>query len=236
MFHSPGSIITSGKLRRIELNAEASSAVTPFLPVTLGAGVRFEVQSKECAILVLPEGASRQRLLAIQTFRAHVQKHAQQWYTFAQDRVPPQGSLFVVTGCDKAASWGIATVASRSGSISTSLKFSVAGTVEGSLTPSYEWRDFGSATVRTSRNFELPRTENQCIFIEGFVVPREAPRLAVMQKVLRGFRTERKEVTRESGGHLGREREVKLEKQSAVDASTSRAGIIVENESEDGHS
>jgi hypothetical protein len=29
---------------------------------------------------------------------------------------------------------------------------------------------------------------------------------------------------------------MKLERQSAVDASTSRAGIIVENESEDGHS
>ncbi|KAJ7222918.1 hypothetical protein C8J57DRAFT_1391811 [Mycena rebaudengoi] len=212
MYHSPGTIITAGKLRRMEMTAETSSTVTP-LPVTLGAGVTFEVQSKECAILVLPEGASRQRLLATQTFRAHVQKNAQQWYTLARDRVPPQGSLFVVTGCDKTASWGIATVASRSGCISTSLKFSVAGMVEGSAKPTYEWRDFGSATVRTSRNYGFPRTENQCIFIEGFFVPKEVPRLVVMQKV------------------LGSERVAKLERQCAVDASASE-GILITNESE----
>ncbi|KAJ7235823.1 hypothetical protein C8J57DRAFT_1001253, partial [Mycena rebaudengoi] len=105
MYHSPGSIITSGKLTCVELNVEASSTVTPFFPVTIGAGVEFKIESKECAILVLPQGASRERLLALQTFRAHVVKYAQQWYTFAQDRVPVHGSLFVVTGCDKAASW-----------------------------------------------------------------------------------------------------------------------------------
>ncbi|KAJ7198882.1 hypothetical protein C8J57DRAFT_1416639 [Mycena rebaudengoi] len=132
-YHSPGTIITSGKLTSMALNAEASSTVTPFCPMTVGGSITYEVQSKECAILVLPEGASRERLLAVRAFRAYVEKHGPQWYTFAQDRVPPQGSLFVVTGCDKATSWAIATVSMASGCISTSLKLAVVGMAEGSL-------------------------------------------------------------------------------------------------------
>ncbi|KAJ7141083.1 hypothetical protein C8R44DRAFT_560981, partial [Mycena epipterygia] len=104
-YHSPGSVIASAKVTKVALNAEASSMVAPFLPATLGASVTFNIRSKECAILVLPDGASRERLLPVQKFRAHVCRHAQQWYTFTQDRLPPNGSLFVVTGCDKAASW-----------------------------------------------------------------------------------------------------------------------------------
>ncbi|KAJ7287085.1 hypothetical protein C8J57DRAFT_1652768 [Mycena rebaudengoi] len=168
MYHSPGSVITSGKLTCVELNAEASSTVTPFLPVTIGAGVEFKVESKECAILVLPQGASRERLLALQTFRAHVEKYAPQWYTFARDRVPAHGSLFVVTGCDKAASWGIATVSTRSSCIGASLKFTALGAAKGSLTHQYEWQDFGSATVRTSRNLQFPEQKTSVFLFKAF--------------------------------------------------------------------
>ncbi|KAJ7111899.1 hypothetical protein C8R44DRAFT_856500 [Mycena epipterygia] len=182
LYHSPGSVIASAKVTQVALNAQASSMVTPFFPATVGASVTFKVKSKECAILVLPEGASRERLLPVEKFRAHVRKHAQQWYTFAQDRLPSHGSLFVVTGCDKATSWGIATVSATSGDISVSLKFTAVGMVEGSVTPQYQWQDFGSATVRTSRQQQSPRPENQCIFIRGFFVPRRMPRLTLMFK------------------------------------------------------
>ncbi|KAJ6514740.1 hypothetical protein DFH09DRAFT_1196186 [Mycena vulgaris] len=126
-------------------------------------------------MLVLPEGASREKLLPLQTFRAHARKHGQQWCNFAGDRLPSNGSLFIVTGCDKTASWGIATASTASGAISVSLKFTAVGMAEGSLRPRYEWQEFGSATVRSSREDGSPRTENQCIFIRGFFVPRRKP-------------------------------------------------------------
>ncbi|KAJ7209375.1 hypothetical protein C8J57DRAFT_1484320 [Mycena rebaudengoi] len=225
MYHSPGSVITSGKLSCVELKAEASSTVTPFLTVTIGVGIEFKVESKECAILVLPQGASRERLLALQTFRAYVEKYAPQWYTFARDRVSAHGSLFVVTGCDKAASWGIATISTRSSCIGTSLKFAALGAVEGSLTHQYEWQDFGSATVRTSHNLQFPETENQCIFIQGFFIPRKTPRVAISKKILSlfGFGATRERIIDE---HRHSEQEVEPERQvgAALARSEVRAG------------
>ncbi|KAJ7472664.1 hypothetical protein FB451DRAFT_1036321 [Mycena latifolia] len=186
-YHSPGSVIASAKVTKIALDVGASSMATPFFPTTVGSSVTFELQSKEFAMLVLPEGASREKLLPVQTFRAHVRKHSYRWYKFAGDRLPSNGSLFVVTGCDKTASWGIATASTTSGAISVSLKFTVAGLAEGSLRPRYEWRDFGSATVRNFRDYGSPRTENQCIFIRGYFVPKRMPIFKCISDMLRSL-------------------------------------------------
>ncbi|KAJ7683636.1 hypothetical protein B0H17DRAFT_1204942 [Mycena rosella] len=127
LYHSPGTVIASAKVTRISLSVGASSVVTPFFPTTVGSSVTFELQSKECAMLVLPEGASREKLLPVETFRAHVKRYSHDWYKFAGDRLPSSGFLFVVTGCDKTASWGIATASTASRAIGVSLKFAVVG-------------------------------------------------------------------------------------------------------------
>ncbi|KAJ7614150.1 hypothetical protein FB45DRAFT_1111275, partial [Roridomyces roridus] len=154
-YHSAGSVIASAKVAEVNLAVGASSTVSPFVPATLGSSLSFTIQSKQGAILVLPEGATRENLLPVEAFRAHVRKSSAQWYNFARDRLPMSGSLFVVTGCDKTASWGIATVSETRGTIGFSLNFTVAGVAEGTLVPRYEWRDFGSATVRTSPQYGL---------------------------------------------------------------------------------
>jgi hypothetical protein len=154
--------------------------------MTIGSSVTFNFHSREGAILVLPQGASRQNLMPIETFRTHVKKYSAQWYRFARDFLPSTDSLFVVTGCDKTASWGIATASTTSGTVEISLKLAVVGIAEGSLAPRYQWNDFGSATVRMSGiDGLLLGTENQCIFIRGFFVPRPIPLLtSVANKVL----------------------------------------------------
>ncbi|KAJ7864034.1 hypothetical protein B0H13DRAFT_1899359 [Mycena leptocephala] len=184
-YHSPGSIIASAKVFEVALNTGVSSVVTPSFPTTVGSSVTFKFQSKEGAILVLPDGASRQNLLPVETFRAYARHCSPQWYTFARDCLPSAGSLFVVTGCDKAASWGIATASTTSGAVEISLKFAVVGVAEVTLAPRYQWKDFGSATVRTSGEKWSAGTENQCIFIRGFLVPRRIPLLtSVVTKIL----------------------------------------------------
>ncbi|KAF7370322.1 Tkl tkl-ccin protein kinase [Mycena sanguinolenta] len=189
-YYSPGSIIASAKVSEVTLDIGGSSAI-PGFPITLGSSVTFNFHSKDGAILVLPQGASRQNLLPLETFRAHVRKHSAQWYTFARDFLPSTGSLFVVTGCDKTTSWGLATASAASGSVGISLKFTVVGLVESTLEPRYQWKNFGSAMVRTSRTNWPPGTENQCIFIRGFWVPRRIPFLtSAANKILwRGLRT-----------------------------------------------
>ncbi|KAJ7679276.1 hypothetical protein DFH06DRAFT_965461, partial [Mycena polygramma] len=102
-YHSPGSIITSATRSKFAVDLGASS----ILP----------------CVRVLPEGASRQDLLPVESFRAHVRKYSDEWYQFARNRLPPGESLFVVTGCDKTTSWGIATVSTASGTVGASAKF-----------------------------------------------------------------------------------------------------------------
>ncbi|KAJ7193973.1 hypothetical protein GGX14DRAFT_527663 [Mycena pura] len=190
-YHSPGSIITSAKISEMSLSVGGSSAVTPFSPVTVGSSVTFRLQSKAAAILVLPDGASREKLLPVETFRAYVRKYSRQWYTYARDYLPPTGSLFVVTGCDKTTSWGIATASAITAAVGFSLKFAVIGVAEGTLAPQFQWQEFGSATVRTSCSNS--RAENQCIFIRGFVVPKGISVLtSVFNKILlRGLRADK---------------------------------------------
>ncbi|KAJ6620052.1 hypothetical protein B0H10DRAFT_1792414 [Mycena sp. CBHHK59/15] len=199
LYHSPGSIITSAKVKKVALNIEGSSTVTPLAPVTVGGSIVFKIHSKECAMLVLPGGATRERLLPVEKFRAHVVKHAQQWYIFARDRLPSESSLFVVTGCDKTASWGIATVAASSNTVGASLRFTAVGMVEGSLASQFQWQDFGSATVRTSRNCGSERTQNQTIFIQGFFVPKRMPRVALFLSKVLSLGLERDAVIKENG-------------------------------------
>ncbi|KAJ7195643.1 hypothetical protein GGX14DRAFT_376867, partial [Mycena pura] len=176
-YHSPGSIISSAKFSQISLSIGGSSAgfnfekkahlfCRRFFPVTVGGSITFSLRSKAAAILVLPDGASRENLIPVEAFRTYVRQYSRQWYAFAQDCVARTGgSLFVVTGCDKATSWGLATSSATSAAVGFSLKFAVLGVAEGTLAPQFEWQDFGSATVRTSSSNAC--AENQCIFIRG---------------------------------------------------------------------
>ncbi|KAJ7194185.1 hypothetical protein GGX14DRAFT_586731, partial [Mycena pura] len=191
-YHSPGSIISSAKISQVSLNIEGSSAVTPFSPITVGGSITFSLRSRTAAILVLPDGASRENLIPVEAFRAYVKQYSKQWHAFARECVARTGgSLFVVTGCDKTTSWGIATASATSAAVGFSLEFEVIGVAKGTLAPQFEWQDFGSATVRTSSS--NARAENQCIFIRGLVVPRRFPAVltSVVNKILlRGLHTD----------------------------------------------
>ncbi|KAJ7667544.1 hypothetical protein DFH06DRAFT_221037 [Mycena polygramma] len=228
-YHSPGTRLVRGKVSEVTVDIGASSAATPYVlisrarvrdfpqlpltsdsvfPTTVGGSITFTIQSKEAAILVLPAGASRENLLPIEFFRAHIRNQSDQWYDFAQDRLPSTESLFVVTGCDKTNSWGIATGTTSSGTLGFSLKFTVVGVADGTLAPRYEWKDFGSATVRMCSS---PSTENQCIFIRGFFVPRRLPFLtSVADKILwRGLNRALAKRVVPNWGHIAAERRVR---------------------------
>ncbi|KAK7008233.1 hypothetical protein R3P38DRAFT_1610806 [Favolaschia claudopus] len=200
-YHSAGSIIASTKVAQVALEISGSSVIPCVLfefkldrelmwssvfPTTLGSSLTLKFESTEGALLVLPDGASRQNLLPMKSFRAYVQDNASQWYRFASDWLPSSDSLFVVTGCDKAASWAIATASATTATIGISLKLSVVGLTEGTLAPKYQWKDFGSATVRTSQPCDNSSAmENQCIFIRGFIVPRSIPLVSFVAERMR---------------------------------------------------
>ncbi|KDQ31444.1 hypothetical protein PLEOSDRAFT_1036968, partial [Pleurotus ostreatus PC15] len=72
---------------------------------SLDAGFSYVWSSTEGAILHLPKGASR--ITATKSiFREQAMRHAKNWYKFAFECSDvANGSLYLITGCDKTSSW-----------------------------------------------------------------------------------------------------------------------------------
>ena len=135
----------------------------------------------EAAILALPAGASRQDLLDINKFRRHAIENAIRWYEFVNGnlgREAPNGSLYLVTGCDKSTTWGIASVAGATQVNTPSLRFTAAQLLQASAEYTYSWETHCPATVRIGPS-GLSTLQNQCIFLRGFKLTlREGPMAA----------------------------------------------------------
>jgi hypothetical protein len=111
----------------------------------------------EGALLLLPDGACRKDLRCRKVkFQQCAIENALSWYQFANERLEkdiPNGSLILVTGCDVASSWGIASFSEVSSNMEVELSFSP------SHHGTYLWETNVSATVRTSPRYRrIPAT------------------------------------------------------------------------------
>ncbi|KDQ58162.1 hypothetical protein JAAARDRAFT_57909 [Jaapia argillacea MUCL 33604] len=83
------------------------------LPAGFGLGYRFGFSSKEGALLVMPEGSRRRRLVnGFTSFCRLASEHAGAWYDFINgvgggrlDASIKENALYLVTGWDKSKSW-----------------------------------------------------------------------------------------------------------------------------------
>ncbi|KAF7971240.1 hypothetical protein HWV62_21554 [Athelia sp. TMB] len=128
------------------------------------------------ASLVLPDGATGQDYRNHQIVRDYMMANATSWYHFVHVTLGHEvtnGSLYVVTGCDKSSSWRITTVGEQSPS----------------LLPSSQLDDF-DAVVRestpTSDSRAVKQLQNQCLFLRGYkIMFREGfPALASVSSTL----------------------------------------------------
>ena len=90
------------------------------------------------------------------------------------------GSLYLVTGCDKTVSWGLASFSNSSGGNDMSLKATAAQIASGNASCSYTWETTSPATVH-SGPYHLPqeqRLQNQCVFVRGFRISIRSGTLA----------------------------------------------------------
>jgi hypothetical protein len=105
--------------------------------------------SKEGAVLLLPDGGSRYDFRPRLTFREYALKHAKSWYEFINGKLGRDvrnGSVYLVTGCDKAYSWGVASFSNASEGGQTSLKFS-AEAEGGSTSNGWKWETSDSVSA-----------------------------------------------------------------------------------------
>ncbi len=102
------------------------------------------------------------------------------WYTYVNSRdylarEASNGTLYLVTGCDKTDSWGLAAVGKPSHSRSVRLSFIAAGMAGGVVRGAHTWSSNFSADTRVhplpSIQYSYPvDRENQCIFARGFTI------------------------------------------------------------------
>ncbi|KAJ7826201.1 hypothetical protein B0H14DRAFT_2368296, partial [Mycena olivaceomarginata] len=77
-----------------------------------GGDFVFSCGAPQGAVLALPCGAQLKKLENLETVRAYAATHAASWYKHikgARGRELDNGSLYLVTGCEKAESWGMAS-------------------------------------------------------------------------------------------------------------------------------
>ncbi|KZP16869.1 hypothetical protein FIBSPDRAFT_831069, partial [Athelia psychrophila] len=93
-------------------HAEKSELKTEGKSTTSAAGFKLGYQvaisDSESALLTMPDGAMSQDYDRIDRIRRYAIKNALPWYTFINgslERSAPNGSLYVVTGCDKSTAW-----------------------------------------------------------------------------------------------------------------------------------
>ncbi|KAJ6512738.1 hypothetical protein C8R45DRAFT_326236 [Mycena sanguinolenta] len=77
-----------------------------------GGEFAFNCVAPSVALLCLPNGARLQKLENLEAMRRYAAKNAASWYKYAKGargRALANGDLHLITGCEKAASWGMAT-------------------------------------------------------------------------------------------------------------------------------
>lgn len=139
----------------------------------------FQCLTSEGAILTLPDGASRENLRNLTSFQEYASRNAINWYVYANGTRGCQaknGSIYLVTGCDKGKSWGVAAFSNVTGRDRFSLQFTAPQAMIGQPDRLYSWQ--GSSLAKT-RAGPMPvdylegthdRAQNQCLFLRGFRV------------------------------------------------------------------
>lgn len=139
--------------------------------------IQFTVTAREGGILVLPEGASREDLLSTTHIRDYVKKHALNWYVYFKELlndmvVHPNGTLYVVTGVDKASTWANCVTNTRKSRLNRLWKpatITYRGTKEDSVHHwESDWKNDERLVYQRSRQIE--HVEKCAVFVRGMRV------------------------------------------------------------------
>ncbi|KAK0476578.1 hypothetical protein EDD18DRAFT_1297353, partial [Armillaria luteobubalina] len=103
--------ITSAHVNCREISAGVSADVTSLARAE--ASFEFSTTEESAAILCLPRRATKHETLSKGAIKEYAIANGAAWYTYVNSldylgRDAPNGSLYIVTGCDKTDSWGTA--------------------------------------------------------------------------------------------------------------------------------
>jgi hypothetical protein len=142
--------------------------------------VEISATSKETAVLLLPDGASRSDLRPVQVFKEYALKNARSWYAFVNGRLGWMvGDLYLITGVDKSSTWSVLAKENHSEDINLSLKLKATPFASGGGSCRWEWETSSSyAHSGPRREPGSPaeqHTKDQTVFLRGFKVTVRSP-------------------------------------------------------------
>ncbi|KIM48564.1 hypothetical protein M413DRAFT_81374 [Hebeloma cylindrosporum] len=163
----------------------ASTSIEKSQDDTISPGLSFRASASEGAILTMPEGAVSEDFENLPRFRKYVAANVEKWYRYIngpRGREAKNGDVRLVVGCDKATSWGMATLSNVSHRMRHSqLKFKPLDAQSSSPhSCGYTWEYSGTADVKVGPDREeieeLRRGDpddsasgdkylNQCLFV-----------------------------------------------------------------------
>lgn len=138
--------------------------------------VEFTITQKSAAMLVLPHGADRYQAKPYDKYKTYISEHGKSWYEYLnsdQQRGARNGSLYLVTGCDKARSWGLAAgLVHRERQLGFSIMSPAGLPASGTVGFHASWSTVGGVESRRypALTTEITEDENQCVFARGFVI------------------------------------------------------------------
>ncbi|KAJ7654141.1 hypothetical protein DFH06DRAFT_993910, partial [Mycena polygramma] len=163
-YHAPGDFVSSSNVQKLDLN----TFVFP------GGDFGFGCDALQGAVLALPDGALLQKLKNVENLRTYAAEHADSWYKYinsARGRGISNGDLYLVTGCEKARSWGMASFRAAREEFQIFFKPTVAA---GSAYHPYSWSGLHGQKNPSRRKCHNPHSTNgpanQTTFIHGLSI------------------------------------------------------------------
>ncbi|KAJ7672372.1 hypothetical protein DFH06DRAFT_91349 [Mycena polygramma] len=164
--YGPGDYVASSTVQKVEL--DDASGEFP------GGHFVFSCDGPQGAILALPDGAHVQKLENVENMRTYAAKHADSWYRYingARGRGLSNGDLYLVTGCEKARSWGMASYCTFREEFELSFKPTAR---PGSTYTPYRWSGIhgrrNSAKKKSHDPISTNDPVNQTIFLHGLSI------------------------------------------------------------------
>ncbi|KAF5364967.1 hypothetical protein D9758_008155 [Tetrapyrgos nigripes] len=170
-YFKPGTRIMSknGQETMVDLSG---SVLNPGLPMAPGMSVHFQFVRGKGSLLLLPNGATRVDYRGLECIRAHAMENADAWYEYAEQlgETVPDGSLYVITGFDRAKCYKNAAFLASSTELAVSVTLScpiLSNNSFGELSVTsrplsrvlHDWKGMGSS-----------EEENLYVFLRGFKI------------------------------------------------------------------
>ncbi|KAJ7168527.1 hypothetical protein C8R46DRAFT_898139, partial [Mycena filopes] len=130
-------------------------------------------QGPSGAVLALPHGARLEKLRNVEHVRQYAACHAESWYKYingTRGRALTNGSLYLITGCEKSASGGMASFQNVASDADFQLSFRPTADAD----DNYKYR-FVRGTPARTKHFDVSArsdegTLNQTTFLHGFSI------------------------------------------------------------------